>query len=66
MAAPIIVISSRPTISFPTSNDDQQLESMELCHYYLTILLDDRLFLAPVERDKIHRVLDVGTGAGEL
>ncbi|KAG6066582.1 hypothetical protein E4U16_000231 [Claviceps sp. LM84 group G4] len=45
-------------------NDDQQLESMELCHHYLTILLDDRLFLAPLEEDKIHRVLDVGTGSG--
>ncbi|CCE32552.1 uncharacterized protein CPUR_06412 [Claviceps purpurea 20.1] len=45
-------------------NDDQQLESLDLCHHYLTILFDDQLFLAPLEKDKIHRVLDVGTGNG--
>ncbi|KAG6069832.1 hypothetical protein E4U16_007324 [Claviceps sp. LM84 group G4] len=45
-------------------NDEQQLESVELSHHYLAILFDDRLFLAPLEKDKIHRVLDVGTGSG--
>ncbi|KAG6080764.1 hypothetical protein E4U16_008156 [Claviceps sp. LM84 group G4] len=45
-------------------NDDRQLESGDLRHHYLTILLDDELFLAPLEKDKIHRVLDVGTGSG--
>ncbi|CCE35183.1 uncharacterized protein CPUR_02114 [Claviceps purpurea 20.1] len=45
-------------------NDDQQLETEELNHHYLTILFDDQLFLAPLEEDKIHRVLDVGTGSG--
>ncbi|KAG6167213.1 hypothetical protein E4U51_003061 [Claviceps purpurea] len=48
-------------------NDDQQLESVELRqdHHYLTILFEDQLFLAPLEKKKIHRVLDVGTGSGE-
>ncbi|KAG6156589.1 hypothetical protein E4U51_008204 [Claviceps purpurea] len=45
-------------------NDDQQLESVELSHHYMKILLDDQLFLAPLEKDKIHRVIDVGTGSG--
>ncbi|KAG6069900.1 hypothetical protein E4U16_007281 [Claviceps sp. LM84 group G4] len=45
-------------------NDDKQLESEAICHHFLTILLDDQLFLAPLEKEKIHRVLDVGTGSG--
>ncbi|KAG6071978.1 hypothetical protein E4U16_005729 [Claviceps sp. LM84 group G4] len=56
--------SDRFTTNYFIPNDDQQLESEELCHHFLTILLDDQLFLAPLEKDKIHRVLDVGTGSG--
>ncbi|CCE28056.1 uncharacterized protein CPUR_01530 [Claviceps purpurea 20.1] len=52
------------TTNYLFPNDDQQLESVELCHHYLTILFDDRLSLAPLEKDKMHRVLDVGTGSG--
>ncbi|CCE28061.1 uncharacterized protein CPUR_01535 [Claviceps purpurea 20.1] len=56
--------SDKFTANYFIPNDDQQLQSEELCHHYLTILLDDQLFLAPLEKDKIHRVLDVGTGSG--
>ncbi|KAG6075126.1 hypothetical protein E4U16_003585 [Claviceps sp. LM84 group G4] len=56
--------SDRFATSYVFPNDDQQLESDELNHHYLKILLDDQLFLAPLEKDKIHRVLDVGTGSG--
>ncbi|KAG6085654.1 hypothetical protein E4U16_003458 [Claviceps sp. LM84 group G4] len=45
-------------------NDDHHLKSLDLNHHYLTILFDDQLFLAPLERHKAHRVLDVGTGSG--
>ncbi|KAG6070534.1 hypothetical protein E4U16_006796 [Claviceps sp. LM84 group G4] len=56
--------SDRFTTNYVFPNDDQQLESDELNHHYLKILLDDQLFLAPLAKDKIHRVLDVGTGSG--
>ncbi|CCE28865.1 uncharacterized protein CPUR_02555 [Claviceps purpurea 20.1] len=56
--------SDKFTTNFFFPNDDQQLKSEELFHHSSTILLDDQLFLAPLERDKIHRVLDVGTGSG--
>ncbi|KAG6172122.1 hypothetical protein E4U51_007799 [Claviceps purpurea] len=46
--------SDRFTTSYILPNDDQQLESEELCHHYLKILLDGQLFLAPLEKDKIH------------
>ncbi|KAG6070039.1 hypothetical protein E4U16_007182 [Claviceps sp. LM84 group G4] len=56
--------SDKFTANYFIPNDDQQLQSEEICHHFLTILLDDQLFLAPLEKDKIHRVLDVGTGSG--
>ncbi|KAG6165979.1 hypothetical protein E4U51_003990 [Claviceps purpurea] len=56
--------SDKFTTNYFIPNDDQQLETEEICHHGLTILLDDQLFLAPLEKDKIHRVLDVGTGSG--
>ncbi|CCE32992.1 uncharacterized protein CPUR_06915 [Claviceps purpurea 20.1] len=56
--------SDRFTTSYVFPNDDQQLESDELNHHYLKILLGDQLFLPPLGKDRIHRVLDVGTGSG--
>ncbi|CCE28060.1 uncharacterized protein CPUR_01534 [Claviceps purpurea 20.1] len=49
--------SDKFTANYFVPNDDQQLESEELCHHFMTILLDDQLFLAPLEKNKIHRVL---------
>ncbi|KAI0376319.1 S-adenosyl-L-methionine-dependent methyltransferase [Hypomontagnella monticulosa] len=46
-----------------TPNDEQQLQSQEITHHYLTIMLGDKLFLAPVKED-MEKVLDIGTGTG--
>ncbi|KAG6162980.1 hypothetical protein E4U51_006052 [Claviceps purpurea] len=46
--------SDRFTTNYILPNDDQQLESEELCHHYMKILFDDKLFLAPLEEDKLH------------
>ncbi|OTA99031.1 hypothetical protein M426DRAFT_325493 [Hypoxylon sp. CI-4A] len=46
-----------------TPNDEQQMESQDITHHYLTVLLDDKLFLAPIRGD-IEKVLDIGTGTG--
>ncbi|KAG6071168.1 hypothetical protein E4U16_006305 [Claviceps sp. LM84 group G4] len=56
--------SDKFTSNYHIPNDDQQIESEELSHHMMTVLFDDQLFLAPLEKDKIHRVLDVGTGSG--
>ncbi|KAH8675191.1 S-adenosyl-L-methionine-dependent methyltransferase [Ilyonectria robusta] len=44
-------------------NDDQQSESMDITHHYLTMLLDNKLFQAPLKKD-MQKVLDVATGTG--
>ncbi|KAH9908964.1 S-adenosyl-L-methionine-dependent methyltransferase [Xylariomycetidae sp. FL2044] len=46
------------------SNDDTQNEALDIIHYLLTVCLDGRLYLAPLEKEKVHKVLDVGTGTG--
>ncbi|KAF4998713.1 hypothetical protein FGRMN_3039 [Fusarium graminum] len=46
------------------SNDEQQNDLMDLTHHILTLGLGDKLYLAPLEEDKIQQVIDIGTGTG--
>ncbi|KAK7419232.1 hypothetical protein QQZ08_010946 [Neonectria magnoliae] len=55
--------SDRHPTEYFTPNDEQQLESVDITHHYLTVLLENNLFLAPIKPD-VKRVLDVGTGSG--
>ncbi|KAF4968109.1 hypothetical protein FSARC_4470 [Fusarium sarcochroum] len=45
------------------SNDERQNESMDIVHHFLCLLLDDKLYLAPLSRN-IQAALDIGTGTG--
>ncbi|KAL5336256.1 S-adenosyl-L-methionine-dependent methyltransferase [Aspergillus crustosus] len=44
-------------------NDEQQNEQLEIAHHMFTLLLGDKLVLAPIAKN-IQRALDVGTGTG--
>ncbi|RSL85745.1 hypothetical protein CDV31_016520 [Fusarium ambrosium] len=44
-------------------NDDQHNTSMDIQHHVWTLLLDDKLHLAPLP-EQVGKVLDVGTGTG--
>ncbi|KAF4431821.1 hypothetical protein F53441_13875 [Fusarium austroafricanum] len=55
--------SDRHASEYVMPNDEQQLQSIDITHHYLTILLDDNLFLAPIS-PHVQKVLDVGTGSG--
>ena len=46
------------------TNDDQGNESMDINHHNLTLGIGGKLFLAPLDTDRISHVLDVGTGTG--
>ncbi|KAF4996947.1 hypothetical protein FDECE_12270 [Fusarium decemcellulare] len=55
--------SDRHPTEYFTPNDEQQSSSIDINHQSLTLLLDGKLFLAPIKPD-VQRVLDVGTGTG--
>jgi hypothetical protein len=45
-------------------NDDLEQDRLDLSHGLMTKAIGDKLFLAPVNTDKLQRVLDIGTGTG--
>ncbi|KAK4125365.1 S-adenosyl-L-methionine-dependent methyltransferase [Parathielavia appendiculata] len=45
-------------------NDEIEQERLDLTHALMTKGIGDHLFLAPIDTDKMHRVLDIGTGTG--
>ncbi|KAM0506956.1 hypothetical protein D7B24_005444 [Verticillium nonalfalfae] len=53
--------SERTDTQYFLPNDSKQLECIDMTHRFLTILLDGKLLLAPLEPGA-KRVLDVGTG----
>ncbi|KAI5459466.1 S-adenosyl-L-methionine-dependent methyltransferase [Mariannaea sp. PMI_226] len=44
-------------------NDEEQLEALDIIHHWLTLMLKDKLYLAPIG-DSPQRILDIGTGTG--
>lgn len=53
---------STATTDYWAPNDEQQNGGLDLTHHALTLLLEGKLFLAPVREDA--SILDVGTGTG--
>ncbi|KAK3399766.1 S-adenosyl-L-methionine-dependent methyltransferase [Sordaria brevicollis] len=45
-------------------NDKQHVEAMEIFHHAMMVQLDGKLYLSPLDKKKVRRVLDVGTGNG--
>ncbi|SPO01700.1 related to methyltransferase [Cephalotrichum gorgonifer] len=50
--------------SYWASNDTQQNESMDIYHHVQTLVIGGKLFLSPLDTEKIQKVLDIGTGNG--
>ncbi|KXH48433.1 methyltransferase [Colletotrichum simmondsii] len=48
--------------SFP--NDEVEMERLDMAHAMMVRAIGSKLWLAPLAREKIHRILDIGTGTG--
>lgn len=46
------------------ANDEQQGESMDLNHHTMTLACDGKLFLSPLDKGKVKKAIDIGTGTG--
>ncbi|KAF4812295.1 Secondary metabolism regulator LAE1 [Colletotrichum siamense] len=45
-------------------NDNLEMERLNVSHNMVVRAIGDRLYLAPLEKEKTHKILDVGTGTG--
>ncbi|RMJ26970.1 hypothetical protein PHISP_02158 [Aspergillus sp. HF37] len=45
------------------SNDEKSMEAMDILHHVYSLLLNGKLYLAPIPND-VKRALDLGTGTG--
>ncbi|KAL0782489.1 hypothetical protein CaCOL14_000395 [Colletotrichum acutatum] len=45
-------------------NDETEMDRLDVVHTLLVKTIGNRLFLAPIDEHKTHRILDVGTGTG--
>ncbi|KAK2736612.1 methyltransferase [Colletotrichum kahawae] len=46
------------------SPPQQELDRLDLAHKMMLKTLSGRLYLAPLEKDKVRRIFDIGTGTG--
>ncbi|KAK3502285.1 S-adenosyl-L-methionine-dependent methyltransferase [Neurospora crassa] len=45
-------------------NDERHIEAMEIAHHAYMLTMGHRLYCAPLDKNKVRRVLDIGTGSG--
>lgn len=51
--------------SYVLPNDEEENDRLDHMNHLISLTLDEKLYLSPLPKGKIHRVLDVGTGTGK-
>ncbi|OHE98492.1 UMTA methyltransferase [Colletotrichum orchidophilum] len=52
----------RPLLAYSIPNDDAKTERIDMCHALMVKAIGSKLYLAPLEEPKVHRIFDIGTG----
>ncbi|KAK6220117.1 UMTA methyltransferase [Colletotrichum tabaci] len=52
--------------SYIAPNDELESDRLDMTHALIVRAIGNRLFLAPIETENVHRILDIGTGAMEM
>lgn len=47
-------------------NDENEQDRLDMQHAIYRYALDNKLFLAPIPKEQVHDVLDVGCGTGKF
>lgn len=50
--------------AYQLPNDEREMGRLDLTHHMNVRNMGDKLYLAPIVKEKIHRILDIGTGTG--
>ncbi|EGO58692.1 hypothetical protein NEUTE1DRAFT_78072 [Neurospora tetrasperma FGSC 2508] len=45
-------------------NDERHIDAMEIAHHAYMVTMGHRLYCAPLDKNKVRKVLDIGTGSG--
>ena len=51
-------------VAYNFPNDEKEQDRLDMSHHLILLLLDDKLHLTELPKDRAIRILDIGTGTG--
>ncbi|OHF03914.1 UMTA methyltransferase [Colletotrichum orchidophilum] len=63
LQAPLTILLSMADVTMLSDLDDE-MDRLDLAHAMNVKAIGNRLFLAPINKERVHMILDIGTGTG--